>query len=178
MTVWVDADSCPVRVRQIVAKAAGERKTPAVFVANREVPLPRGAYTKAVVVEKTEGSADAHICENAAPGDLVITRDIPLAADLVRKGVTAINDRGDVFTAETVGERLSLRNFMKDLRDAGLYESSSGTFGAREVRLFSNAFDRELTRLKTGPDIAESILARGKDGIAPGLPPAGPRSGG
>ena len=149
MTVWVDADSCPVRVRQIIEKAAGKRKVLSIFVANREIPLEaRGDYIQTVVVEKVEGSADAYICEKAGGGDLVITRDIPLAADLVRKGITAINDRGDVFTSETVGERLSLRNLMKDLREAGLYDSPAGAIGEREIRLFSNAFDRELTRLK------------------------------
>jgi len=148
MTIWVDADSCPVRVRSIVAKAAGERKIRSVFVANRKIPIEAlNPYVKSVLVGKSEGSADAYISEKAGAGDLAITRDIPLAAALVGKGITAINDRGDVFTSETVGERLSLRNFMKDLREAGLYESPSGTFGQREVRLFSNSFDRELTRL-------------------------------
>ena len=171
MTVWVDADSCPVRVRQIVAKAARARKIPSIFVANRKIPVQKNFLTKAVIVKKTEGSADAYICEKAGEGDLVITRDIPLAAELVRKGITAINDRGDTFTAETIGERLSLRNFMKDLRETGLYESPQGTFGAREVQQFSNAFDRELTRLKARSNIAESLLVRGKDGVSSGLPP-------
>ena len=147
--MWVDADSCPVRVRQIVAKAAGKRKVLSVFVANRKIPLESGGnYMKTALVEKIEGSADAYICERAGSGDLVITRDIPLAAELVRKGVTAINDRGETFDAGTISEKLSMRDFMKDLREAGLYESPSGTFGAREVQRFSNAFDRELTRLK------------------------------
>ena len=173
MIVWVDADSCPVRVRQIVAKAAGKRKVLCVFVANRKIPLEAsGDYMKSAVVTKIEGSADAYICEKSSVGDLVITRDIPLAATLVKSGVTVINDRGDVFAAETIGERLSLRNFMKDLREAGIYESPGGTYGPRQVRLFSNAFDRELTRLKAHSDIAEDLLARGKDRISLDLPPA------
>jgi uncharacterized protein YaiI (UPF0178 family) len=129
-----------------VAKAAGRRKTPAVFVANRRIPLAENAYVSAVMVKAEEGSADAYICGAAQPGDLLITRDIPLAAELLRKGVRAINDRGNVFTENSIGERLSLRNFMKDLRDSCLYESPEGTFGPREIRLFSDAFDRELTR--------------------------------
>jgi uncharacterized protein YaiI (UPF0178 family) len=171
MTVWVDADSCPVRVRQIVAKAALARKVCSVFVANRLIPVRKNSCVKTVVVKKTEGSADAYICGRAAAGDLVITRDIPLAADLVRGGVTAINDRGEVFSTETIGERLSLRNFMQDLRQAGLYESPGGTFGPKEVQLFSNAFDRELTRLKAGPHVAEGLAVRGKNGVSLGPPP-------
>jgi uncharacterized protein YaiI (UPF0178 family) len=160
LTVWIDADSCPVRVRQIVVKAAGRRKTPTVFVANRRIPLAKNAYVSAVMVEPGEGSADAYICGASEPGDLVITRDIPLAAELVRKGVRAINDRGNVFTEDTIGERLSLRNFMKDLRDFRLYESPGGIFGPREIRLFSDAFDRELTRALAQNKIADSRFNR------------------
>jgi uncharacterized protein YaiI (UPF0178 family) len=169
-----------VRVRQIVAKAALARKVSSVFVANRIVPVRKNSRVKTVIVKKTEGSADAYICAKATAGDLVITRDIPLAAQLVRGGVTAINDRGDVFNAETIGERLSLRNFMQDLRQAGLYESPSGTFGPKEARLFSNAFDRELTRLslKAGTHVAKSLAARGKNGVSPGPPPLKTGGGG
>ncbi|MDR1626532.1 MAG: DUF188 domain-containing protein [Spirochaetia bacterium] len=147
MTIWVDADSCPVRVREIVAKAALARKIPAVFTANRRIPLKKNAYVSALVVGKTEGSADASILRCAKAGDLVITRDIPLAAELVRQGLCVINDRGNAFSADTVAERLSLRDFMKDLRDQGLYENPEGGFGPREAKLFADAFDRELTRL-------------------------------
>ena len=147
MRVWVDADSCPQRVREIVARAAVRRKVPAVFVANRRLPPPRSGKVASVVVPRVEDAADAHILRNALPGDLVITRDIPLASRLIEKGLRVINDRGDVFTPENIRERLSVRNFMKDLRDAGLYESPSGGFGPREIRLFSDAFDQELTRL-------------------------------
>jgi len=172
MIVWVDADSCPVRVRQIVAKAAGKRKVLCVFAANRKIPLEAsGDYMKSAVVTKIEGSADAYICEKSSVGDLVITRDIPLAATLVKSGVTVINDRGDVFTAQTIGERLSLRNFMKDLRESGIYESPDKTYGPKQVRLFSNAFDRELTRLEARSNITQDIIAGGEDGIALGLPP-------
>jgi uncharacterized protein YaiI (UPF0178 family) len=147
MTVWVDADSCPSRVREIVTRAAARRGVAAIFVANRRIPLPKNKKVSSVVVPAGADSADAHISERAEPGDLVITRDIPLAAELVEKNVRVINDRGDVFTAENIRERLSVRNFMKDLRDSGLFESSSGGFGPREIRLFSDAFDRELTKM-------------------------------
>ncbi|MDR1316756.1 MAG: DUF188 domain-containing protein [Spirochaetales bacterium] len=147
MTIWVDADSCPVPVREIIAKAARARKIPAVFAANRRIPLKRNAYVHALVVQKTEGSADACILRGAEAGDLIITRDIPLAAELVKRGLRVINDRGNAFTGDTIAERLSIRDFMKELRDIGLYESPEGSFGAKEVKLFADTFDRELTRL-------------------------------
>lgn len=116
-------------------------------MANRRIPPPRSGKVSLVIVPKVEGAADAHIVENGCPGDLVITRDIPLAAQLLDRGLRVINDRGDVFTTENIRERLSVRNFMKGLREAGLYDSPSGGFGLREIRLFSDAFDRELTQL-------------------------------
>ena len=148
VTVWVDADSCPLKVREIVARAADRRGFSAVFVANRRIPVRRNPRIVNVLVPAGEGSADAYITGMARTGDLVITRDIPLAADLVEGDVRVINDRGDVFTAENIRERLSVRNYMKSLRDSGLYESPSGGFGPREIRLFADAFDRELTRLQ------------------------------
>jgi uncharacterized protein YaiI (UPF0178 family) len=161
-----------------VAQASLTRKIPSVFVANRLIPVRKNSRVKTIVVKKTEGSADLYICGRAAAGDLVITRDIPLAAQLVRRGVTTINDRGDVFTAETINERLSIRNFMQDLRQAGLYENPTGTFGPKEVQLFSNAFDRELTRLKAGQHVVKSLAARGKNRISPRTPPRKPGAGG
>jgi uncharacterized protein YaiI (UPF0178 family) len=149
MTIWIDADSCPVRVREIVAKAAFARKIPALFVANRRIPLKKNAYISARIVKKTEGSADARILRGAKAGDLIITRDIPLAAELVKRGHSVINDRGGAFSADTIAEKLSLRDFMKELRDTGLYASPEGNFGPREAKLFAAAFDRELTRLLT-----------------------------
>jgi uncharacterized protein YaiI (UPF0178 family) len=163
MTIWVDADSCPIRVREIVTKAARARKIPAVFVANRGIPLQKNASVSAITVKKTENSADAYILSRARETDLVITRDIPLAAELVRKSVTVINDRGKAFKADTIAERLSLRNFMKDLRTMGLYESSERDFGPKDAKLFADAFDRELTRLKAGLNISGSPGTRGKN---------------
>jgi uncharacterized protein YaiI (UPF0178 family) len=146
MTIWVDADSCPVRVREIISRAAIRRELAAVFVAVRKVPLPEHPLITFIGVPPGEGEADMRITQDAGPGDIVVTRDIPLAADIVEKGVLVLNDRGEVFTGENIRERLSVRNFMKDLRQSGLYESPSGGYGAREIRSFSDAFDREITK--------------------------------
>lgn len=147
MTIWVDADSCPVRIREIVSRAAGKRGVVAKFVANRPIPLPETDSVELEIVPPEEDGADSRIVECAKPGDLIITRDIPLAAKLVEGGLRVLNDRGETFTEENVRERLSIRNFMKDLRASGMYESPTGGFGDREVKAFSAAFDRELTRL-------------------------------
>ncbi len=108
-----------------------------------------------VVVSAEEGSADRYIVEHARSGDIAITRDIPHAADLVERGVLVLNDRGTVFSAENVRERLSVRDFMYDLRNSGVGVPERGRFGQRDIALFAQAFDRELTARLRGQDNAE-----------------------
>lgn len=146
MKIWVDADSCPRPVREIIVRAAERTGVDARFVANRAVPgVEEG--DQLVIVGKGEGAADDYIFDHSDRSDLVVTRDIPLAKRLVDRGTTVVNDRGDVFTTENVGERLSVRNFMYQLRNSGLLMPTEGSFGPKEVQAFANAFDRELTRL-------------------------------
>lgn len=147
MTVWVDADSCPIHVRKIVIKAAMNRKVPTVFVADRRIPLPTSPYINFREVEPGADSADAEIIEHAQAQDLVITRDIPLAANLVRSGVRAIDDRGSVFTENNIGDRLSMRNLMYELREGGVQAERTRPPGQRELKAFADSFDREVTRL-------------------------------
>ncbi len=146
MSIWVDADSCPRRVREIVIRAAARTGTRAVFVANRRIPTGtmRG-YRMRVVAD-----ADREILERAGDGDLVVTRDIPLAAQLVRRGITVLNDRGTVYTSENVGERLSWRDFMAELRDRGTYVAEQDRLSDSDIREFANALDRELRRTTGG----------------------------
>jgi len=146
MKIWVDADSVPVRVREIIIKACRREKIAACFVANRKIPLEEAEEITFIVVPATEGSADARILAEVEPEDLVVTRDIPLAADLVEKEIVVLNDRGTLYTPENVRERLSMRNFMKDLRELGLPIDESGKFGSKDVQAFANAFDRELRK--------------------------------
>lgn len=139
--IIVDADSMPVRVREIVAKAGRRDSVRAVFVANRSVPLPAGAHEMRVAPD-----ADETIVGLAKPGDLVVTRDIPLAERLVERGVVVLNDRGDVYTAENIGERRSLRDAAERIRAAGLERMGTRTHGVKEIAGFANALDRELAR--------------------------------
>lgn len=147
MTLFVDADSCPVRIREIICKTAQRLRVSAVFVANRIIPIPRNAYCSSVVTAAESQAADSFIVSNAVSGDIVITRDIPLAQQLVEAHVQVINDRGSVYTAENIRERLSIRNFMYKLHANGLAPERTKTFGKKEVMDFAHALDRETQRI-------------------------------
>lgn len=146
MKIWVDADSCPVRIRQITAKAGERLKLPVIFVANREIPVPKGENIRMVVTENTEQAADLYITENSAEGDLAITRDILLAKLLVDKGLYVINDRGTIFTRDNINTYLSARNFMYELQANGLAPEKTASFGKKEIQKFSNLLDSLLTK--------------------------------
>ena len=147
MTVWVDADSCPIPVRTILIRAADRRKVPTVFVADRTLPIQPTKYVSTALVESDIGSADRHILSAAGTGDLVITRDIPLASELVKKGIDAVSDRGTVLNSDNIGERLSMRNLMYELREGGIQTERQKPATGKDVAAFANAFDREITRL-------------------------------
>lgn len=147
MTIWIDADSCPVRIRQIVCKASLRLSVPLVFVANRPIPITNHELVSFVQTDDKEQSADNYIVAYSKKGDLVITRDIPLAASLVEKGVIVINDRGFLFTADNVRERLSVRDFMYEIRSNGLMTDRMGVFNKKDIQNFSNTFDSVLTKL-------------------------------
>jgi len=131
----------------VVVKACHREGIAAVCVANRTIPFDQEAPVDMVVVENREGAADAVLVERAVPGDLVLTRDIPLAADLVGAGVAVLNDRGALYTAENIRERLSVRNFMAGLNASGLKPESTAVYGKREWDLFVRTFDATFTRL-------------------------------
>ena len=147
MKLWIDADAAPRDVKEIVFRAANRLELEAVLVANQRLYVPPGnPFVSAVRVEGGPDVADRHIVEHASPGDLAITADIPLAAALVEKGVKVIDPRGEEFTAENVGERLSIRNFMDELRSTGVETGGPSAYGERDKRTFAAALDRVLTR--------------------------------
>jgi len=147
MTIWVDGDSCPKPVRDLLIRAANRRKLFTVFVADRKLPLPSSEYISSRVVETGADRADLEVAGEAKPGDLVITRDIPLAAGLVKSGITAIDDRGFVFSEENIGERLSVRSLMYDLREGGVQAERTRPASQRDLKTFADSFDREITKL-------------------------------
>jgi uncharacterized protein len=151
MTLWIDADATPRDVKDICLRAAERLKLETFLVANQRVMLPPGhSYVSAVRVEGGPDSADQYIVEHAVAGDVAVTADIPLAALLVPNGVAVIDPRGEEYTAESVGERLSVRNFMDGLRGAGVETGGHAAYGPREKQAFANALDRVLTRALRG----------------------------
>ena len=143
MTVWVDADSCPKRVRDIVIRAAEKRSVLARFISKQNAGVETGGNVESLV---TEDDPDEIIVSRAEVGDLVVTRDIPLAARLVEQDVVVLNTRGQVYDRENVRERLSERDFMLELRSSAAFSEPGRKHGGREVGAFANAFDRELSK--------------------------------
>ena len=151
MKLWLDADAAPRDVKDVCLKAAERLKLDTVLVANQRLMLPPGyQHVTTVRVDGGPDVADQYIADHAEPGDVAVTADIPLAALLVPKGVVVIDPRGEVYTAESIGERLSVRNFMDGLRGAGVETGGHAAYGAREKQAFANALDRALTRALRG----------------------------
>lgn len=151
MRLWIDADASPRDVKDIVFRAAKRLELETILVANQRIYVPPGnPFVSAVRVEGGPDVADLHIVEHADPGDLAITADIPLAAALVEKKVQVIDPRGEEFTPENVGERLSIRNFMDELRGTGVETGGPAPYGNKEKQAFASALDRVLTRSLRG----------------------------
>ncbi|MCC7054419.1 MAG: YaiI/YqxD family protein [Gemmatimonadaceae bacterium] len=149
MTLWLDADAAPRDVKEVCYRASERLALPTILVANMRLQLPVGhAHLSAVRVEGGPDVADRYIAEHAIAGDVAVTADIPLAALLVPKGVVVIDPRGEEYTAETIGERLSVRNFMEGLRSSGVETGGHASYGAKDKQQFSNALDRALTRVR------------------------------
>lgn len=150
MKIFVDADSCPRPSRDLVLRASARTGIRAVFAANRPIPGISGDTARMEVCPPGDNSADNRIVELARPGDLAVTRDIPLASRLVEAGVCVIDDRGRLYTRENIRERLSLRDFMVDLAESGLGMERIPSYGKRELKAFADGFDRILTKLLKG----------------------------
>lgn len=150
-TIWVDADATPGPVKDILFRTARNRRLVVVLVANQMLPIPQFNLIRRVVVEKHPDAADHYIVEHSRPGDLVITADIPLAAELVPKGVAVISPRGEVFDPENIRQRLNTRDLMASLRDAGVVTGGPSSFSDADRRTFANALDRWITQRSRSP---------------------------
>ena len=147
MIIWVDADACPVVVKEILYRAAERTQTQVIFVANQYLSLPPSRFLTFKQVPAGFDVADNYIAAHCQGDDLVITADIPLAAEVVEKGVLAINPRGELYTAENIRQRLNMRDFMAELRDAGMVSGGPPKLGQQERQQFANQLDRLLTKL-------------------------------
>ena len=148
MQIWVDADACPNVIKDILFRAAERTKTALTLVANQPVKIPPSRYIKTVRVANGFDVADKEIIEQLGPGDLVVTADIPLAAEVVEKGAHALNPRGEFYTEENIRQRLAMRNFMDELRSSGVNTGGPPTFSHTERQAFANHLDRLLTKYK------------------------------
>lgn len=145
MRLWVDADACPRETKELIFRATERLAVPTVLVANAALFVPRQSHVSTVQVAKAFNAADAHIAREAMAGDVVVTADVPLAAALVRKGVVVLDPRGEEFSADNIEERLTLRDFMQEMRESGVQTQGPKSFDARARSQFANALDRVLT---------------------------------
>ncbi len=147
MRIYVDGDGCPRAVKDIVFRVAERRSVEVVLVANHPVAVPRHPKIRAVQVPKGLDVADEWLVRTSESGDLVITSDVPLAAELVERGVEAINARGEMYTRETVREKLALRDFFTEARESGMIAGGGPPpYDEKAARKFANAFDTWLTK--------------------------------
>jgi uncharacterized protein YaiI (UPF0178 family) len=147
MKIWIDADACPKVIKEHTFKIAGLKGLKVTLVANSHMWIPESPLFNLIQVEQGADVADFYIVEHIEPEDLAITADIPLADLIVKKGAIAINPRGEVYTEENISERLSMRNFMQDLRDSGLETSGPAPFGPKDKASFANSLNRILAKV-------------------------------
>lgn len=148
MPIWVDADACPAAIKEILFRAANRTQHPLTLVANQMLRVPPSPWIRAVQVPAGFDVADRRIVEMVSPGDLVITADIPLAAQIVAKGAFALDPRGEFLNAGNIQERLTLRNFMEGLRNSGIETGGPSAFSASDRQAFANRLDGFLERMK------------------------------
>ncbi|SDK40516.1 hypothetical protein SAMN05192566_1241 [Methylophilus rhizosphaerae] len=148
MQIWVDADACPVVIKEILFRAAERTHILATFVANKLLYVPPSPYLKAMQVAKGFDVADNVIVAALAAGDLVITADIPLAAQVIEKGGHALNPRGEFYSVENIRERLAMRDFMESLRASGVETQGPSALQSSDRHAFAKQLDQFLVRLR------------------------------
>ncbi|MDG2388541.1 MAG: YaiI/YqxD family protein [Planctomycetaceae bacterium] len=148
MQIWVDADACPRDAKELLYKTAKRTETKTIFVANQQVRVPGSKFLETVLVTSGANVADQKIVELMQSGDLVITADIPLAADVVEKGGLAINPRGELYTDKNIGERLAVRDLMDGLRGGGEITGGPSNYSDKDRQAFANQLDRSITAAK------------------------------
>jgi uncharacterized protein YaiI (UPF0178 family) len=151
LKIWVDADACPVVIKEILFRAAERTQIETILVANKLLRVPPSSWLRAMQVPGGFDVADDEIVKQIKPGDLVITADIPLAAQVIAKGGHALNPRGEFYSASNIQERLAMRNFMEELRGSGVDISGPSSFSQSDRQAFAAELDRFLTRLSKTP---------------------------
>ena len=142
--IWVDADASPKVIKEILYKACERTKTNMILVANQPLETPRSRYIRSIQVASGFDVADNYIVENSNKGDIVITADIPLAAELVAKDCVVLNPRGEKYTKENIRQKLNMRDFMDSLRSTGVQTGGPDSFSKSDRMAFANSLDRVL----------------------------------
>lgn len=146
MIIYVDADACPVAIRDILFRAAMKREIMLCMIANRLVQHPRSAFIESVRVADGFDVADQEIVRRCVAGDIVVSSDIPLAAEAIAKGAHVLSPRGELYTPENIRQRLNMRDFMDTLRSSGVHHGGPPALGQRERKEFADHLDRLLSR--------------------------------
>jgi uncharacterized protein len=144
--IWVDADACPVVVKEILYRAAERTHIPLILVANQPLNTPRSPYISSRRVESGFDVADNYIVANIESGDIIITSDIPLAAEVMEKGGHAINPRGEHYSHDTIKQKLIMRDFMDTMRSSGVQSGGPPPLNQTDRRNFANALDKLLAQ--------------------------------
>ncbi|MBH48048.1 MAG: DUF188 domain-containing protein [Halobacteriovorax sp.] len=145
--IWIDADACPKDAKELVFKSAARLSINVCLVANAYIPIPITPLIRFVHVDQGADVADQYIVDHVSEQDLVITADIPLAAKVIEKSAIAINPRGEVYTEDNISERLSMRDFMSELRDSGMNTGGPAPYGANDRQSFANGLNKILTQI-------------------------------
>ena len=140
--IWIDADACPKVIKDMILKAGSRLKIKIILVANSYLNVTCTDLVQVVVVSKGFDAADQHIIDQVEMHDLVITADIPLAAQVIKKKAVALNPRGEIYNANTIGSVLSMRDIMKEFYDAGTITGGQASFGPKDVKLFADSLNR------------------------------------
>lgn len=149
MKIWVDADACPVAIKEILYRAANRAEVSLTLVANQMLRVPPSPWIAAVQVPAGFDVADARIAQEVLAGDLVVTADVPLAAAVIAKGAVVIEPRGDLLDRRNIEERLTMRNFMEGLRNSGVETGGPAAFSNADKQAFANQLDRWLAKAGT-----------------------------
>jgi len=148
MHIWVDADACPIVIKEILYRAAERLELPLTLVANQPLRTPASRFIKSIQVATGFDVADDFIVQQVGTGDLVITADIPLAAEVVEKGGHALNPRGEFYTSENIRQRLAMRDFMETMRSSGVHTGGPATLSQKDRMNFANQLDSFFAKQK------------------------------
>ena len=150
MNIWVDADACPVAIREILFRAAERTGVKVTLIANQPVRVPASPHVEFVQVSRGFDVADKEIATRARSGDLVVTADIPLAAEVMENGVHVLSPRGELHSTDTIRQRLDMRDFLDTLRASGIHTGGPPALSRSDRQAFANHLDRMLTRYANG----------------------------